>query len=115
MAPTPRIIRAIPSDPVTRPDTGMPVIATLHWHDGTTTEVAAIATAWTRDAVEVSWTWAPRTQDPRRDWVPAQHVRRWQEADLQHPTPPPEQRPRPASTPADRPPTSAGTKKKNRW
>jgi hypothetical protein len=54
--PTPRLARAIPSNPVTRPDTGIPVIATLHWNDGQTTEAAALATAWTRDAVEITWT-----------------------------------------------------------
>jgi hypothetical protein len=59
--PTPRLARAIPSNPVTRPDTGIPVIATLHWNDGQTTEVAALATAWTRDAVEITWT---------SDWIP---------------------------------------------
>ena len=112
--PTPRIVRAIPSEPVTRPDTGMPVIATLHWNDGHTAEVAALATTWTRDAVEITWTWSPRTQEPRCDWIPAEHVRRWHPDDLQHPTPSPrpgsEQR---AST--GRPPTSAGMTRKRRW
>lgn len=87
--PTPRLARAIPSNPVTRPDTGIPVIATLHWNDGQTTEVAALATAWTRDAVEITWTWGPRTREPRSDWIPAEHVRRWRPEDLRHPTPPP--------------------------
>ncbi len=44
------------------------------WHDGTREDYDALAVAWTVGEVEVQWTtpWGDR----RRDWVPAQQVRR---------------------------------------
>ena len=74
MPSAPRIFRAIPEGVVTRPAAGISVIARLHWHGGDTTEVAATAVAWTARAVEIDWTtpWGDR----RRDWVPADQVRR---------------------------------------
>jgi hypothetical protein len=50
------------------------VFARLRWHDGRDTDVPAIATAWTRDAVEIKWD-APGI-GLRSDWIPADDVRR---------------------------------------
>lgn len=63
-----RIIRAVPQGPITTPVEGIAVIATPIWHSGQDTEEPAVATAWTREAVEVAWTtpWG----DQRRDWIP---------------------------------------------
>jgi hypothetical protein len=75
MAVMPRIQRAVPKGSVTRPEPpGLPVFARLHWHDGRNTDVPAIATAWTRDAVEIAWD-APGI-GLRPDWIPAADVRR---------------------------------------
>jgi hypothetical protein len=71
----PRIMRAIPRGAITRPEPpGLPVFAILRWHDGRDTDVPAIATAWTRDAVEIAWE-APGL-GLRSDWIPAADVRR---------------------------------------
>ena len=68
-----RIVRAVPSGPITRPNTPGPVLVTIHWHRGDITEMDATALAWTADAVEVEW----RSHlGLRCDWLPAQHVRR---------------------------------------
>jgi hypothetical protein len=54
MAVIPRIQRAVPRGPITRPEPpGLPVFVRLRWHNGRDTDVPAIATAWTRDAVEI--------------------------------------------------------------
>ena len=75
MAVMPRIQRAIPKGSITRPEPpGLPVFARLRWHDGRDTDVPAIATAWTRDAVEIAWD-APGI-GLRSDWIPAADVRR---------------------------------------
>jgi hypothetical protein len=51
----PRIVRAVPRGSITgRNRQGCRSSATLRWH-GRDTTVPAIATAWTRDAVEISW------------------------------------------------------------
>ena len=76
MPSVPRIRRAIPDGPITRPPTaGIPVIARLHWQpsDGIT-EVQALATAWTRHEVEIVWD----TPEHGRhvDWIPASDVQR---------------------------------------
>src|SRR4051794_15150353 len=71
----PHIARAIPRGPITRPEPpGLPVFACLRWYDGRDTDVPAIATAWTRDAVEIAWE-APGLE-LRADWIPAEDVRR---------------------------------------
>ena len=74
MPQVPRIRRAEPSGSATRPLRPLPVVVTMIWHDGTREDYDALAVAWTRTEVEVQWTtpWAER----RRDWVPAQQVRR---------------------------------------
>jgi hypothetical protein len=76
MAQVPRIRRVEPSGPATQPQRGIPVIAHLVWHDGATTDVEALAVAWTTAEVEIEWTtpWSQR----RRDWIRADQVsRRW--------------------------------------
>jgi len=70
----PRIIRALPHGPISRPEAGIPVFATIHWANGGEQLVPAIATAWTRDAVEV--TWGVDRSGLRSDWIPAEYVRR---------------------------------------
>ena len=77
MPQVPRIRRTQPSGPATQPVRGIPVIAQLVWHDGATSEVEALAVAWTATEVEIEWTtpWSER----RRDWIKAAQVsRRWQ-------------------------------------
>jgi hypothetical protein len=89
-----RIVRAVPAGTITRPDTPIPVIATIHWHRGEVTEMDATALAWTANAVQVEW----RTSSGlRADWIPAQHVRR-----VGHPPAPDQSIPRAA-------------RKNNRW
>lgn len=71
----PRIVRAVPWGAIARPEApGLPVFANLRWHDGRDTTVPAIATAWTRDAVEITWD-APGL-GLRSDWIPATDVHR---------------------------------------
>ncbi len=68
-----RIVRAVPTGPITRPDTPVPVVVTIHWHRGDITEMDATALAWTSNAVEVEW----RSHlGLRSDWIPADQVRR---------------------------------------
>lgn len=74
MQPVPRILRALPRGAVTRPAEGIQVLALLRWHDGRDQEVDAVATAWTRGEVEITWE-APGI-GLRTDWVPAAFVRR---------------------------------------
>jgi hypothetical protein len=94
----PRIARSIPQGSITRPDPpGIPVFATVRWYDGRDTTVPAHATAWTRDAVEITWD-APGI-GIRADWIPAGDVRR---ADNQA-------KPEPPAT-ATRPPDSRGVR-----
>ena len=75
MPSVPRIVRALPHGPITRPEQGIPVVARLRWHHGVDKDVLATATAWTRDAVEISWEVDPGS-GLRSDWVPADGVRR---------------------------------------
>lgn len=70
----PRIARAVPRGPVTRPDHAIPVIACIRWYDGSDTDLPALANAWTQDAVEIAWE-APGL-GLRTDWIPAADVRR---------------------------------------
>src|SRR4249920_1650219 len=80
MAQVPRIRRVEPSGPATQPQRGIPVIARLIWHDGATSDVEALAVAWTTTEVEIEWTtpWLDR----RRDWIRADQVsRRWTDTD----------------------------------
>ena len=72
MPAVPRIARSLPRGPVTRPNQGIPVTATLHWADGSVTEVIATAVAWTHDSVEIRWTF---DGDERNDWIAAADVR----------------------------------------
>jgi hypothetical protein len=74
MPSVPRILRAVPRGGITRPEQGIPVVAWIRWHSGTVQDVPALATAWTREAVEVTWE-APQ-QGLRSDWIPAAAVRR---------------------------------------
>jgi hypothetical protein len=92
----PRILRVIPRGPVTRPEHPIPVMVCIRWHDGRDTDVPAIATAWTREAVEVSWN-SP-AHGMRSDWVPAGDVRR-----------------NPHKPPAPPPPSSRGRSGRPRW
>jgi hypothetical protein len=82
----PRIVRAIPRGPVTRPDHAIPVIASIRWHDGRDTDVPAFANAWTSEAVEITWE-APGL-GLRTDWIPAGDVRRTHERRQATPQPP---------------------------
>ena len=97
MPVVPRIARVIPHGTITRPQTGLPVIARLRWASGEDVDVAATAIAWTRSAVEIRWL---NGDEPRTDWIAAVDVRR----SLSDP---------PAE--ADRPPSSRGQVRKNRW
>jgi hypothetical protein len=81
----PRIARAIPRGSITQPEHPIPVIACIRWHDGRDTDVPAIATAWTREAVQVSWE-AP-AMGMQTDWLPAADIRR-SAADPAPPAPP---------------------------
>jgi len=93
----PRIARAVPRGPVSRPDHAIPVYACIRWYDGRDTEIPAFANAWTADAVEITWE-APGL-GLRTDWIPAGDVRR--------PNEEPKNR--------QRPPTSRGRTTKPRW
>ena len=74
MPQVPRIRRAEPSGPATKPQHGIPVIVRLVWHDGSAGDIEALAVAWTATEVEIEWTtpWSQR----RRDWIRADQVRR---------------------------------------
>ena len=72
MTALPRIVRAVPHGPITRPEVGIPVIVVIRWHDGRDAELPATAMAWTRSAVEITWD-APGI-GLRSDWVPAEDV-----------------------------------------
>lgn len=74
MASSPRIFRAVPEGPATRAPTPIAVVATVRWSTGEVTAVPAEAVAWTREAVEISWT--PPGGPTRTDWIPAGDVRR---------------------------------------
>jgi hypothetical protein len=75
MSSVPRIVRAVPHGPITRPEHSLPVVVRIRWHHGVEQDALAIATAWTRDAVEVSWE-VTVGAGLRSDWVPAADVRR---------------------------------------
>lgn len=98
MPAVPRIQRSVPHGPVTTAAEPIPVIATIRWHGGHTSEEQAHALAWTRTEVEVRWT------DPwggeHSDWVEAQDVRRPGEPARDVPS-------------IERPPRSSG--KRRRW
>lgn len=73
MSSSVRIVRAVPTGTITRPDTPVPVVITIAWHRGDLTEMDAVALAWTANAVEVEW----RSHlGLRTDWIPAEQVRR---------------------------------------
>ena len=74
MPAVPRIQRCVPNGPVTRAEPPIEVIATIRWHGGDTTDEAALAVAWTRTEVEVTWTdpWGAE----HTDWIDAVDVRR---------------------------------------
>jgi hypothetical protein len=98
MPSIPRIARAVPRGTITRPETGIPVVARLRWANGQDMDVLAIAIAWTQDAVEIGWEMAG--VEHRTDWIPADHVRRS-----------PDEPDRGGSEP----PTSRGYNSKRRW
>jgi hypothetical protein len=75
MSSVPRIVRAVPHGPITRPLQGIPVVAHIRWHHGREHDVPATATAWTQDGVEISWEETPGS-GLRSDWIPATDVRR---------------------------------------
>jgi hypothetical protein len=84
----PRIARAIPKGSISRPEPpGLPVLARIRWYDGRDTDVPAIATAWTREAVEITWD-APGL-GLRSDWIDARDVRRSASELSEQPSPPP--------------------------
>ena len=93
----PRTLRTVPTGPITIAPEPIPVIATIRWHGGHTSEEQSHAVAWTRTEVEVRWIdpWGAE----HSDWIDAGDVRRPGE---------------PAREPvnADRPPRSSG---KRRW
>jgi len=74
MGSSPRIFRALPQGTVTRARSPIAVVATMRWSTGEVLAVPAEALAWTREAVEVSWT--PPGGPTRTDWIPAADVRR---------------------------------------
>jgi hypothetical protein len=74
MSSVPRIVRVAPRGAITRPEVGIPVIARIRWHHGAEPEVPATVTAWTREAVEI--TWEVPGLGLRSDWIPAGDVRR---------------------------------------
>lgn len=74
MASDPSIERATPRGAVTRPEQGIPVLARIHWlAEARDDHVPAIATAWTRDAVEATWN---GPEGLRSDWLPAGYISR---------------------------------------
>jgi hypothetical protein len=97
MSSVPRIVRVVPRGAITRAEQGIPVLARIRWHHGAEPVVPATATAWTRDAVEI--TWEVPGLGLRSDWIPAADVHR--SAD-------------PASSADDPPHTQAGTPR-GRW
>ena len=63
-----------PRGPITTAKQPLPVLATLRFLDGLDLDVPAIATAWTKDSVQVVW------EQPNiglsREWIPAHDVLR---------------------------------------
>ena len=76
------VVRAMPRGSQFRPELPLPVLVTLHRVRGEF-DAPASATAWTRDAVEVSWL-AP--EGLVSTWVPANDVRRGQAASRKNAT-----------------------------
>ncbi len=74
MPSAPRILRLVPDGAVGQPSAPIAVLATMRWQTGGTLEVAAHATAWTQEAVQILW--SPDGGAPRTDWIPAGDVRR---------------------------------------
>ncbi len=74
MPSAPRIERASPDGPITMAAQPLRVTALIRWQTGHLSEVQATATAWTRTAVQITWTdpWG----NTRSDWIPAADVRR---------------------------------------
>jgi hypothetical protein len=79
MSEQPGVVYTTPRGPITRPEVGIPVLATLHSTVGQERDVPATATAWTRDAVEVAW--VAEGVGFTRGWVPASDVRRGKAAE----------------------------------
>lgn len=97
MSGVPRIARAVPQGPVTRPPKGIAVVARLRWAHGRDVDVPAVAIAWTQEAVEIRW---QNLGEDRTDWIPARDVRRGIDDPVDD---------------SGRPPTARGQLKKNRW
>ena len=66
----PHIRRTRPRTPIVRPRQALPVIATLHWLDGSDwkedTTIEGLALAWSDESVQVEWVWNDK---PRLDWM----------------------------------------------
>lgn len=92
MAQTLPIRQTPPAGRVTRPEEGVPVMATVRWGADGSAAVLARVTAWSTNAVEISWV-MPGV-GPRTDWIAAADVSR---------TPP--SFPAPADPPVARPRT----------
>ena len=66
--------RLSPTGRVIRPEEGISVVATVRWGANGSAEVLAKATAWTANAVEI--TWILPGSGSRVDWVPADDISR---------------------------------------
>ena len=75
MTDRPEIARAEPVGPVHTLDPQVPVWAFIRWEHFRSEELPAVATAYTRDAVLVTWE-APG-EGLRSDWLPVVYVRRF--------------------------------------
>jgi hypothetical protein len=75
MSAVPRIRRAVVDEAdVYRPAQGIPVVASMEYPaSGTREDVEAVAIAWTRECVEVVWSWRGEQQ---ADWIEAHCVKR---------------------------------------
>lgn len=79
MTSEPDIVSVAPRGPITRPQLPIPVLATLHRSRGDALDVPAAATAWTRDAVEVTWVAAQGGLSS--GWIPAADILRGKPAE----------------------------------
>ena len=66
--------RLSPTGRIIRPEESIRVVATVRWGVDGVAEILATATAWTANAVEISWVMPG--SGPRVDWIPADDVSR---------------------------------------